>query len=157
MVAAIPDEYVGVVDGGYAGRSPKAPAAGATMKYRWVSVCILSCLSCGCSLAFVSYPPSEPSERTVGAAADCTASHTWPIVDALGVGASAGNIALVSSSNEWTTSQKRVLVPVHIGYGVLAAASAIYGFVGVSRCEELRREVKYDPNAGPRWSPALKK
>jgi hypothetical protein len=125
--------------------------------HRMVAAGLLAWLSCGCSFTFVSSPPSEPSERTVEAAAECTASNTWPIVDVLGAGASAGGVALVASSDEWSDSEKSVLVPVHVAYAVLGTASAIYGFVTVSRCKDLRREVKYDPNAGPRWSPALKK
>jgi hypothetical protein len=61
------------------------------------------------------------------------------------------------------SDERRIdLVLLHLdqrsaAYGALHAASAIYGFIAVSRCKKLQREVKYDPDGGPTWSPVLKK
>ena len=107
----------------------------------------------GCSLLFVKSPPSDPSEQEVQVATDCTSSSTLPVLDVTGTVASGANVALVGASSRWTDDEKKILIPLHLAYGVLYGISAIYGFHETAKCRELKKKFEHD---GGTWSPATK-
>jgi hypothetical protein len=108
----------------------------------------------GCSFIFVNAPPDEPEERTAQAAGECTSSNLWPIVDVVGVPASAGNALYFSQDETIDRPVRTALVATHIGWGLLFAASAVHGFTATNDCRKLRKEVESKPPGA--WSPILR-
>jgi len=115
--------------------------------------CFLA-LNTGCSFIFVNTPPSDLSdEEAIRTSPDCTSNEFWPIFDATGVVASGVNVGLVGASPQYTDDQKKLLMSLHAAYGVLYAASAVYGFYETAKCKELKDKFEHE---GAQWKPALK-
>jgi hypothetical protein len=126
--------------------------------------CILATLlsvGCfGCSFVLVSGPPSEPTERTPDAAARCTTSVVYPVLDSVGAGVGALNMGIAASASPgkvtWYGAEMDADTGMALGVTQLAifGAGAVYGFIQTSRCSSLREELKAKPE-GPTWSPAV--
>jgi hypothetical protein len=106
----------------------------------------------GCSFVLVPIPPSAPEERTPKAAEACSTSTTVPVVDAAlsGIGVFYTVSGAASSDNEPFLSPLDTTGTIALGVttAALYGASAAFGFLSVSRCGELREEVKgRAPNA----------
>jgi hypothetical protein len=106
-------------------------------------------LSTGCSFLFVPSPPSVPSDRTQEAAKACKPSSIWPTADAISAGVGAVNIAIAAGADaeagvSWYGAEMSRGAGLGLGASqlVLYGASAAYGFVQLSRCRELQKEVQ---------------
>jgi hypothetical protein len=106
-------------------------------------------LSTGCSFLLVPSPPSLPSERTQQAATECKPSSLWPTTDAISSAVGGLNIAIAASVDNdskvrWYGVEMSRDAGLALGATqlILYGASAAYGFVQVSRCKDLRKEVQ---------------
>jgi hypothetical protein len=106
-------------------------------------------LSTGCSFLFVPNPPSLPSDRTQGAANECKPWSIWPTADAISAGLGVVNIAIAATADadtrvSWYGAEMSRDAGLGLGASqlVLYGAGAAYGFVQLSRCRELRKEVQ---------------
>jgi hypothetical protein len=116
----------------------------------------LAALCCGCSFFMVPSPPSDPSERTQEAADECNANALAPAGDALVAAVGALNLGIAASANSdekirWYTAELDPGTGMALGAAQLAlfGAAATYGFIQLSRCYELRREVQSGGGARP--------
>lgn len=95
--------------------------------------------------------PSDPSERTVTSATECTNSPVLPAGDSIAAAVSGINIAIAAAADEGDellyyggAINKKTGVAIGITGLALFGASATYGFIQMSRCNALRREVNVE-------------
>ncbi len=109
--------------------------------------CVAALASGGCSLVFVSRPPSDVQAIPVTKQIDCTTSRAAPILDTVlgGLEAVRTGVALAAKDSDY--AKLPISKGADIGFGVaftaLFAASAIYGYNSTAQCsdEKERREL----------------
>ena len=116
----------------------------------------LGTLCCGCSFFLVPSPPSDPSYRTQEAADACKTSALIPAGDTAMALVGALNLGIAASAESdekvrWYGAELDRGAGMALGVAQLAlfGAAATYGFVQLSRCHDLRKEVLSGDGAGP--------
>lgn len=122
------------------------------------------CALCGgCSLTFVTPPPS-----TVPGLArphvDCTTSYLWPVVDSALAAYELAGVAYVSTLDESRFRRypisKQGDMAVGTAFAAAFAGSAIYGYVSASRCRRVKRGPEpgeYLPGISGRATPTARR
>jgi hypothetical protein len=124
----------------------------------FVAVLAMACF--GCSFAFVTGPPSEPSSEPHEPSRPCTTSVLYPVLDSVAAAVGAVNIGIAANASpgkvSWYGIEMESKTGVALGVTQLAlfGAGAVYGFVQTSRCNAYREKVRTEPE-GSSWSPAL--
>jgi hypothetical protein len=108
-----------------------------------IGALLLGCVCSGCSLAFVSPPPSAPAPAMARPHVDCTTSYLWPIIDSALTAYQLAGVAYAATLDESRFANYPISKSQDMALGgVFAAAyagSAIYGYVSAGRCRRIRR------------------
>jgi hypothetical protein len=107
------------------------------MKIAFSLFIAVAVLAGGCSFVFVSRPTEEDRRGS----ATCTTSNAAPVVDTLLTAFQVVRTSYALSRSDADYEGSGLSRSADVGFGIgltaLAAASAIYGFTGVSECREL--------------------
>ena len=99
-------------------------------------IAVLSLALMGCSFAFVRGAP-DLDELPRGAPIECTNSDFWPMIDAIAVGGGAlGLMVLSDTPSMQQDTTYNTLFGASLVSVLVYTASAIYGFVRASNCQD---------------------
>jgi hypothetical protein len=105
---------------------------------RW-SLVLLAVGLTGCSIAFVKPPRAELPDQ---GAAECTTSGIVPTIDVLiGLGAAIQSFRIAEGSGD----NKDLVLAGWLGAAAIYTASAVAGYVAVSRCTDLQADLPTQP------------
>ncbi len=103
----------------------------------------------GCSLTFVTPPPSAVAPSAARPHVDCTTSNVAPILDSVLTGYEAFRVGFAAlgpdSAYRRSPIDRDADLALGVAFGAAFAGSAIYGFVSTARC----RRIKQGPPSTP--------
>lgn len=102
----------------------------------------------GCSLTFVTPPPSAVAPPTARPHVECTTSNVAPILDSVVTGYEAFRVGFAAlgpdSAYRHSPIDRKTDLALGLAFGAAFAGSAIYGYVATARC----RRIKQGPPGG---------
>ena len=125
------------------------PRAGSVSSFRSRTSALGLCWACsGCSLVFMTPPPSAPAPGFARPHVDCTTSNAAPIIDTAVAVYQLAAVAYVSTLDDARFAHYPISRQTDMALGGAWAAgfagSAVYGYLSAARC----RRIKQGPPAG---------
>jgi len=108
-----------------------------------LSVLLLASLCGGCSVAFMTPPPSAPAPGLARPHVDCTTSYLAPILDSAVTAYQLAGVAYVATLDDARFARYPITrgqdMAVGAAFATAFAGSAIYGYVSAARCRRIQR------------------